>query len=587
MIESLTRKPLIRAAVARGRLLFERLSDRIGGGGRTGLALKLFTGFYLAALVWVFHGTVASYAKASDAVAGTPPGELLAAIPSVAPLIWRGVAALLAFAAFVACLFLKEGLRAEQGRERLVVSVLWLVAGAALAAWLPSDFIATREAMAGKALAGETPSIPAYFGMLLVVSALILSIPVAAMCYFRLGLMDRYVVDSFLSPFFFCLCSFVAIFVIGDLTDNGSLFIGLPVAEVFAFYASQLPFVLVFVMPIAVLLSGLFTLSKMSKSNEFISMVGSGRSVWRILAPLFAVGFHATLICVALKYEWAPSAAGYKEAVVQAGKEREWYANQGSERPEALWAKRGWMHVNEVDQRTWFVGRVPFDLSKEMGDVVVWQLDDESRPVEIVVARGAQWRVATEAARWEFSDLKVYRYGEDGIPEIEVRDTLVIEDWAETPWMVLSSSQDPEFLGLPGLAMYLNAHSELDEKSLAPFRTNWWYVFAEPFLCLALLMVAAPLGINYSRRSSMAGVTGAIIIFALMYLMRGTTLALGHGGFVSPFVAAWSTNFAVAGLGLFLLWFRARNREIPRFRDCLRPRRQRPAGRAARVASAA
>ncbi|MEM6916983.1 MAG: hypothetical protein AAF491_10505, partial [Verrucomicrobiota bacterium] len=73
------------------------------------------------------------------------------------------------------------------------------------------------------------------------------------------------------------------------------------------------------------------------------------------------------------------------------------------------------------------------------------------------------------------------------------------------------------------------------------------------------------------RRASMAGVTGAIIIFALMYLMRGTFLALGQRGTFNPIIAAWGTNLMVASVGCFLLWFRARNRELPKLRNLFRP----------------
>ena len=55
----------------------------------------------------------------------------------------------------------------------------------------------------------------------------------------------------------------------------------------------------------------------MSKSNEFIGMIGSGRSVLRILAPIFIIGTYSSLITLAFKYEWAPSSVGYSEALME------------------------------------------------------------------------------------------------------------------------------------------------------------------------------------------------------------------------------------------------------------------------------
>ena len=551
-----------------------KTTDRVLSLGDTsGLAMKVFMGGLAFGLALQFQGTLGEYKEASGALrdAGTPGA--LQEIPSFAPLVWQGMGVFFALAAFLTSLWIRESTTGEvERRGRLIVTALWIAAVAALCSWLPTDIVATQEAISGKALAGENPSIPAYLGGLFLTTLLILSVPGMAMIYFRLSLMDRYVVHSFLSPFSLCLFSFMAIWVIADITDNGPAFGGMTAGGILQFYVVQIPFVILFVMPIAVLLSGLSALSKLSKSNELISMIGAGRSVLRILIPLFVAGIYASLISLAFKYEWAPSSVGYKEAVMETALRKIQAEKIGEEITQDLWAKRGWMHVNEVDRRTWFVGRIPFRLSDEMADVVVWKLTPEGHPETIWKAERARWLAGAEPARWELVNVKVYTYDEEHIPRIKSYDLLPIEDWSETPWKVLSSSQNPEYLGIPGLTMYLNANSDMDKVNLAPFRTNWWYVFAEPLSCLALILVATPLGIQYSRRASMAGVTGAIIIFAMMYLMRGTFLALGQRGTFNPVMAAWATNIIVAAIGVFMLWFRAQNREIPKLRNLFKRR---------------
>jgi len=374
--------------------------------------------------------------------------------------------------------------------------------------------------------------------------------------------MDRYIVQNFLSPFAMCLFSFMAIFVLADLTDKGETLSSMPFGQVLTFYVVQIPFILLFVMPIAVLLSGLFALAKMSKANEFISMIGSGRSVPRILAPLFIAGAYVSLIGVAFKYQWGPESFGYTQSIIHTAKREQWMKNPGARQREDIWAKRGWMHMNEVGRRSWFVGRVPLNLSDEMGDVVITQLDENDQPTRMWIARRAKWVWDSQPPKWILTRVRVYRYDENHIPLVESVGRIELTDWNETPWKVLSSSQNPEYLGIPGLTMYLNANRDLDAGSLAPFRTNWWYVFAEKLSCFAMILVAAPLGIVYSRRGVMGGVTGAICIFALMYVMRGTFLAMGHSGRMPPFFAAWLTNFLVIGIGLFLLWKKSQNQEM-------------------------
>ncbi len=579
MIEKLTSHRRVAALVRRVRSATESLASWQGLQDRGALVFRFVLGAYFAGMGLFFAGTLGGYRRAAsdpDGIDASSIGEL----PSVIPLVFQGIGLVLAAGAFLLSLWFGRR-RTPVQRRALVVVSLSLASVGALVAWLPTDVIETRSAIMGRAPAGEIPSIGAYLGLLALVSTLILSIPVAAFVYFRLGLMDRYVVHNFLHPFALCLFSFIAIWILHDLTDNGDLLAMLPLSQVVNFYLTQTPFVVLFVLPIAVLLSGLFALSRMSKANEFISMIGSGRSVLRILAPLLVTGAYVSLVALAFKYQWAPAANGFKEAVIETAKREQWlrrHGQGGGEAPgDSLWAHRGWMHVSEADHRSWFVGRVPLVLSDPMSEVIVTQLDDEDQPVQTWVARRARWVWDAKPPRWILNRVRIYRYGEDRVPRIETVPQLVIEDWNETPWKVLSSSQSPEHLGFPGLTMYLRANHDLDEGSLAPFRTNRWFIFAEPLACFAMILVAAPLGIVYSRRGVMAGVTGAIALFALLYLLQNTFLALGHSGRMSPFPAATLANFIVGGIGVVLLHYRSRNRELPKPKALLKTLFRRPA----------
>lgn len=572
MIKSLTRTPIALAVVSLVRKARSILEEVKGRQNRGGLALKVFMGAYLAGLGLVFAGTLSDHGD-QRAEAGVGP-EALAMLPSIVPIVFQGLSLFLALGGFLMVLPVGTGRPVEADRKRIVLA-LALAALAGLAAWLPSDIIATRAVMQGSAPAGETPSIPAYLGILFLISLLILSVPAVAMVYFRLELMDRYVLENFMLPFFFSLISFVAIWILGDLSNNGSDFVGSGVGLIFTYYLVQVPFVVLFVMPIAVLLSALYALGKMSKSNEFISMVGAGRSVPRILAPLFIAGLYLSLVGLAFKYQWAPASVGYREAIKESVKREKMMKEKGDNRPrEVLWSKRGWMHVDRAERRTWFVGRVPLKLSDEMADVIVTQLDEKDQPVKMWIARKARWVWDSEPPKWILQRVRIYTYDSERIPTIEVVPELELTEWSETPWKVLSSAQNPEYLGIPGLTMYLNVHRNLDARALAPFKTNWWSVFAEPFACISMILVAAPLGIVYSRRGAMGGITAAICLFAMMYVLNGTFIAMGHTAAVPPFVAAWTTNVFVALIGLILLRYRAKNRDLPTLKSLFaKPRR--------------
>jgi LPS export ABC transporter permease LptG len=455
-------------------------------------------------------------------------------------------------------------------RDRAIQLVLWITAIGVLVGWLPSDFTANfRDVQVSRI--GEDPSVVAYVGKLVLIGLLILSFPLVVHLHFRSSILDQYVVRSFLTPFAFTLIGFVAIWLIFDLTDNGPDFVSAKanLGTIVEFYFVQLPQVILFVLPVTLLLSLLYSLSRMSASNELISMLGTGRSMMRVLYPLFIIGLYCSLVCLVFKYHWAPRSEGTKESLLQAIHDGEFKEEEhGKNKKSNRWAKLGWMYVNPVDRRTWFVGRVPLDFTKKtMGSVAIWQFDKEQNLLTSWRGNSATWFFSPRI--WKLYDGKTYTYGPDGIPHIQSWESMEISGWRETPWKVISSSLNPEHLGIPDLTTYLRTNADYDDKQLAPYRTNWWYCWAEPLSCLVMVLVSAPLGIVYSRRGVLGGVAASIFIFAAMYFLRGTFLAFGQSGRLPAFVAAWATNFIFAGIGAMLLFYRSQNRQPPNLKSIL------------------
>ena len=551
---------------------FAWVSHRVQNLDNKALSLQIFLGVVVVVLSTTWYNTLTEfeeeYARVSAEIAEQKAADH--ELPPRTPSIVIAIGSIIADAGFLYSLLLRQSQSARR-RARIFQTALWISATGVLVAWLPSDFAQSQAALYGRGFIGEQPSQWAYIGKLVLIALFVLSFPIASFLHFRSSILDQYVVRNFLTPFSFCLIGFVAIWLIADLTNNGPDLVGADTGTILKFYVIQLPFMVLFVMPVTLLLSLLYSLSRMSKSNEIISMLGAGRSMMRVLRPLFICGIYASLICLVFKYEWAPRSEGYKEALLDQIREENALASGKKKKKKRVvnpWAREGWMHVNEVDARTWFVGRVPYDMQdREMRALAIRQFDSDGNPVVTYRASSAKWFFGTR--EWRLSNGRTFSFDKEGIPRIQSWDTLTIPGWRETPWKVISSSQNPEYLGIPGLTTYLKSNPDYDERLLAPFRTNWWYCWAEPLSCLVMVLIAAPLGIVYSRRGVLGGVAASIVIFALMYFLSGSLVAAGQGGYLPPIVAAWGTNFVFGLVGAILLWARARNREIPTVKSLL------------------
>ncbi len=385
-----------------------------------------------------------------------------------------------------------------------------------------------------------------------------LSIFLVGLLFMKSTILDRYVLRSFLVPFTMCFIGLFAIWLIIDLSDNLPDFLKAAdmrtsekLSFVLSFYLIQLPGMVVMILPISILLALLYTLGKMSRANEIISMLGVGLSVTRILTPLFAFGVVASLVCLLLNYQLAPQTEGHTESMLK--------KISGGYKEKT--AKVNHFYPNIEQSRFWFIGQIPYDLErKKFRDVQIRQMNEQGDISKTYFAASAYFFKI--AKMWRLYRGVQIDFDEEGIPvSRQPFEKLDIMGWNETPWRIASSGLNPEFLGVPELTDYLNTNSNLLPPKLAPFRTHLSSRWALPWNCLVIVLFAAPLGIVYSRRGVLAGVASSIFIFFAMFFLNSLFSSLGQGSRMPPFAAAWATNILFGLIGLNLLFLRARNRE--------------------------
>src|SRR5437763_8399024 len=183
-------------------------------------------------------------------------------------------------------------------------------------------------------------------------------------------LLDRYVLRNFLQVYFYCIAGFVSIWLIFDVSDNISTFIDQHVALslVARYYGTQIPQVFIILLPVSLLLSLLFALGRMSRSNEIVSMLTAGVSLPRVLLPLIGVGLLTVGATMALNYSLAPHAELARQAFLSEAQSRPGRAIQGQ------------IFRNRTDLRTWFIQN--FRLGdKTFNNVKVLQQDANDKIV--------------------------------------------------------------------------------------------------------------------------------------------------------------------------------------------------------------
>jgi LPS export ABC transporter permease LptG len=417
---------------------------------------------------------------------------------------------------------------------------------------------------------GEIPEPWTFFGQLILSTCLILGPTVAFGLYLRSSILDRYVARGFVLPAGLCFVGFLAIWIVMDLTDNGSTFFYAEngIHQLGLYYLVQLPQMVMLVLPITLLLSLLYTLGRMSRSNEIIAMLGAGKSLFTVTKPLLATGLFSSLACLALNYHWAPKAEARRQAILDELHDQRPGKENSKRRGGDRYAAKGWMYRNSTDARTWEVAGVPADLVKgEMRYVAIWWQDKQANGMifRTYKAASAKWNHITH--EWILSRCKTYDYDEFGTMRMKSYPKLVVRGWEETPWHILSSSYNAEYLGVPELTTYLKTNASLPAVKLAPYATSWHFSWAEPFRCLFIVLMATPLGIVHSRRGVLGGVAAAIGIVFVLIFFDGVFLQLGKSNHIPAWLGAWCPNLLLFLVGAVLFYMRSENKELPKLKS--------------------
>ncbi|HWB58902.1 MAG TPA: LptF/LptG family permease, partial [Chthoniobacteraceae bacterium] len=128
-------------------------------------------------------------------------------------------------------------------------------------------------------------------------------------------ILDRYILKNFLVPFLYCFLGFIAIWLAFDLAQRTDDLINAKLAPsvLLFYYGTQIPEFVIIILPAALLLALLYSLSRMSRSNEIISILSSGVSLYRLIVPLVAMGLLVAGVCFAMNYKLAPHAEIFKK----------------------------------------------------------------------------------------------------------------------------------------------------------------------------------------------------------------------------------------------------------------------------------
>ena len=375
----------------------------------------------------------------------------------------------------------------------------------------------------------------------------------AAWIYKFSGSLDRYTARQFLTAFSLVMGALMAILLLTDLQNRASDFkeASDTWGAVRAYYSIHIPAIVVFILPYVLMLSLLYCLGKMSRHQEIVAMIQTGRGVFRIVMPLLITGLFCTIVSLTFNYHWGPWAEGNRKLILKT------YTDGNANRAESV------LYRDADSKRVWLVGAFPnhFEKTGVIKNITVHTYNDDGFPATKLQANKAEW--SRETKSWTFSgNLMLIDLEHQPVPKKIPTDKKLTVEWQETPWQIIKPGLDQSHLGIPELNSWLNAHKGIEWANRLPYITQWHYRLAQPVICLVTILLAAPLGIVFSRRGTAGGVSVALFLSAGMLFSSSFFLTFGEAGHLPPVIAAWSTNILFSLIALYLFHRRVTGRPI-------------------------
>jgi lipopolysaccharide export system permease protein len=368
-------------------------------------------------------------------------------------------------------------------------------------------------------------------------------------------LLDRYLIRELLVPLGYCLSGFLAFWVSFELISDLDSFQAakLSALEIALYYLLKLPDLFGLILPIALLLALLYTLTNHSRHHELVAIRAAGISLWRLSAPYLLVGLIFSIVLFASNEFLAPEASERAERLLHR------YQLSSGDFAGSDW-QRNLVFRNDRDNRDWHISAYNLKTFEMISPKLAWRKPDGTR-VEMFAQKGV-WTNGV----WTFRDVQTHLYKNPAGGSAEIRRTtndVTLPELSETPEQIkseikisslshLSASKKVQ-LSLAEILNYKRLHRNVTARTRALLETQLHGRLAAPWTSLVVSIIAIPFGAQTGRRNVYVGVASSVFLcFAYFVLMR-LGIALGTGGYLTPWLAAWLPNLLFASAGLFLI----------------------------------
>ncbi len=363
----------------------------------------------------------------------------------------------------------------------------------------------------------------------------------------RMKLLDRYIANEFWQPLLFGIGIVTGVWFGADQLKtifNLIMRSGVPLDMALTILGLHLPQVIVMTIPIGVLLGTLLVFNRLSGDSEIIALRTSGISFYRIMVAPLLFGLLTSGVSFAINEGVVPVAN-------RTSKKLEFIALYKSQLPEGqanfTYMERG---KDLTLDRIFYVG---YYNGQRLHDVIILDFTRD-KLVQIVSAATGIFN----HGEWILEHGRSYGLdAKSDITRILQFEKLKIPGIKNAQKVLDSGNIKPKEMNMFELKNYIDT-LKLSNAVSNDLLVRYYQKISQPLACLVVALAGAPLGLLARRSRSNIGLIYSAAIVFLYYVLQSSSGALGEAGRLDPLMAAWLPNVVIGGLGMLILYFKAR-----------------------------
>lgn len=357
-------------------------------------------------------------------------------------------------------------------------------------------------------------------------------------------IVDRHILWQWFKSFGAALVVTVGLLLLERMYDTLPDLIGFGASylQIVSYYIILIPGFFPVIIPLALLVSLLFSMGALRKNNEITALRASGLSLWQITRTLWMAGGLLSLLLFYLSAQVIP------QAVVRS---REIWDNLAYNRQLETMSSNevGLLYnltfYNAKDNRLWFINRFSQYTTMAYG-VTVSKLSPDGREKERIIANQAYFDEYLD--HWVMEDGRIISFDASSNDPIRsvgfAKENMA--DLKENPTLMQALEKKANSLSIKELQTLIRQLPAKNDPRVLAYRVQYHSLLAAPWACLLVVGIALPFALGGSNRNPMVSASKSVVFFFIYYLVARVFALLGGREVIDPMVAAWLPSLLTA-----------------------------------------